>query len=85
MHWITRPRRRPPQLIDRALDTMPDRQTLTFIPTPTALPFALSLLAPLLPSPKDKSKQERERDDNQRQNVAHRRAAARRSMKGQGW
>ncbi len=61
---------------------LPDRQTLTLFPAGTALRFAL---APLLPSPKDKSKQERGRDDNKRQNVAHRRAAARRSMKGQGW
>ncbi len=74
--------RRPSQLVDRALDAMPDRQSLTFIPAGTAPPFAL---ASLLPSPKDKRKQERGRDDNQRQNGAHRRAAARRSMKGQGW
>ncbi len=75
-------RRRLLQLVDRALNAMPDRQALTFIPAGTAPPFAL---APFLPSPKDKSKQERARDDNKRQNVAHRRAAARRSMIGQGW
>ena len=75
-------RRRPSQLVDRALDAMPDCQTLTFISAGTALPFAL---APLLSSPKDKSKQERGRDDNQRQNGAYRRAAAHRSMIGQGW
>ena len=85
MHFLTIALRRPLQFIERAIDAMPDRQTLTFIPTPTALPFALSLLAPLLPSPKDKSEQERGHDDNQRQNVAHRHAAARRSMIGQGW
>ena len=61
---------------------LPDSQTLTFIPSGTALWFAL---ASLLPSPKDKSKQERGRYDNQRQNGAHRRAAVRRSMIGQGW
>ena len=82
MHSLTFAQRRPPQLVDRALDPMPDRQALASIPAGTASPFAL---APLLPSPKDKSKQERGRDDNKRQNVAHRRAAARRSMKGQGW
>ncbi len=60
---------------------LPDRQSLTFIPAGTAPPFTLT---PLLFSPKDKSKQERGRDDDQRQNGAHRRAAARRSMIGQG-
>ncbi len=82
MHRITRPRRCLLQLVDRGLDPVPDRQTLSFLPAGTALPFAL---APLLPSPKDKRKQERGHDDNQRQNGIHRRAAARRSMKGQGW
>ncbi len=82
MHRITRPRRRPSQLIDRALDPVPDRQTLTFISAGAAPPFAL---APLLPSPKDKSKQKYGRDDHQRQKGAHRRAAVRRSMIGQGW
>ena len=61
---------------------LPDRPALTSFPAGTAPPFAL---APLLPSPKDKSKQERGRDDNQRQNGAHRHAAVCRSMIGQGW
>ncbi len=61
---------------------VPDRQTLSLTPARTALPFAL---VPLLPSPKDESKQERGRNDNQRQNGTHRCAAVRRSMIGQGW
>ena len=60
----------------------PDRQTLSSIPPGTAPPFAL---ASFLPSPKDKSKQKHGRDDHQRQNGAHRRAAVRRSVIGQGW
>ena len=82
MHRINRPRCCPPQLINRALNPMPDSQTLSFLHTGTALPFALTSL---LPSPKDKSKQERGPYDNQWQNGAYRRAAVRRSMIGQGW
>ncbi len=61
---------------------MPDRQILALFPAGTALPFAL---APLLPSPKDNCKRENGHDDNQRQNGAHRRAAVRRFMMGEGW
>ena len=82
MYHFNLPRLLPPQLVDRAFNPVPDGQTLSFLHAGTALPFAL---APLLPSPKDKSKHQGRRDDNQRQNGAHRRAAVRRSMIGQGW